>query len=100
MAARRRHLAERRRALGYSQESFAEQLGTDRTTVSRWERGECEPYPFIRPKLGALLHATPTELDTLLKLEAAEEPSHSSLQPAPVAANIVVPEPDPGCRGA
>src|SRR5579872_4549914 len=42
--ARRRTLAERRRALGYSQEALAEKLGIDRTTVGRWERGETDPY--------------------------------------------------------
>ncbi|MGW2667309.1 helix-turn-helix transcriptional regulator [Streptomyces sp. NPDC001272] len=31
-------LAERRKALGYSQEKSAELLGVDRTTVGRWER--------------------------------------------------------------
>ncbi|HLT09887.1 MAG TPA: helix-turn-helix transcriptional regulator, partial [Micromonosporaceae bacterium] len=30
-------LAERRRALGYSQEELAHALGVDRRTVGRWE---------------------------------------------------------------
>jgi transcriptional regulator with XRE-family HTH domain len=51
MALRRQCLAERRKALGYSQESFAEQMNVDRSTVARWERGESGPQPYIRPKL-------------------------------------------------
>jgi transcriptional regulator with XRE-family HTH domain len=71
MAARRRRLAERRRALGFSQEALAHQLGVDRTTVGRWERGETEPAPYIQPRLGKLLGITHDALPALLDAEPA-----------------------------
>lgn len=69
MAARRPRLAQRRKFLGYSQESLAEDLGADRSTVARWERGDCDPMPYHRPKLFQLLQVTPAELDALLTPE-------------------------------
>ncbi|MFI6908853.1 helix-turn-helix domain-containing protein [Nonomuraea sp. NPDC050394] len=78
MTTRRQHLAELRRSLGYNQESLAEVMGTDRSTVSRWECGKCEPLPFIRPKLAKILKVTPAELDILLHPSGEEQPpSHS-----------------------
>ncbi|MBO1413510.1 helix-turn-helix transcriptional regulator [Streptomyces sp. FH025] len=65
MAATRPQLARKRKALGYSQERFAETLDVDRSTVARWERGETEPQPHIRPKLAQLLKLTTAELETL-----------------------------------
>ncbi|MEV7971166.1 helix-turn-helix transcriptional regulator [Sphaerisporangium sp. NPDC088356] len=62
MAARRQRLADRRKALGYSQESFAELLGVDRSTVGRWECGDSEPVPYTRPKLCRALKVTPDDL--------------------------------------
>jgi transcriptional regulator with XRE-family HTH domain len=90
MALTRQRLAERRKALGYSQESFAERLRVDRSTVARWERGGCEPQPFIRPKLAQVLQITPLELDSLL---APGEPTGQAL-PMPVTTLQVAPEPD------
>ncbi len=69
MAAIRRHLAERRRALGFSQETLAQQLGVDRTTVSRWERGETEPLPWIRPRLCRTIQVPADALTALLAAE-------------------------------
>lgn len=69
--ARRRTLAERRRALGYSQEALADMLGVDRTTVGRWERGETDPYPHVRPKLCRVLEVGAGELHVLLETREA-----------------------------
>jgi putative transposase len=69
LAARRPRLAGRRKALGYTQEFLAEQLGVDRTTVGRWERGETDPFPYIRRKLCQVLKVPPGELDILLNPE-------------------------------
>jgi transcriptional regulator with XRE-family HTH domain/tetratricopeptide (TPR) repeat protein len=66
VAAGRPRLARRRKALGYTQELLAEQLGVDRTTVGRWERGETDPFPYLRLKLGHVLKVPPGELDILL----------------------------------
>ncbi|WP_321184056.1 helix-turn-helix transcriptional regulator [Embleya scabrispora] len=60
------NLADRRKLLGYSQESFAHALGVDRTTVGRWERGDTTPQPQLRPKAAALLQLDLTELDALV----------------------------------
>ncbi|MBI3688708.1 MAG: AAA family ATPase [Actinobacteria bacterium] len=66
MTARRRGLAQRRRAVGFSQEHIAEHLGVDRSTVARWECGETLPQPYLRPKLAAALRLSSEELATLL----------------------------------
>ncbi|MFD3663918.1 helix-turn-helix domain-containing protein [Streptomyces sp. NPDC058659] len=59
--------AERRRALGYSQEKLAELLGVDRTTVGRWESGRVAPQPPQRRALAAALEVSLQELDILLR---------------------------------
>lgn len=66
MAGKRRRFAERRKACGYTQETFADALKADRTTVQRWERGEAGPHPYQRPKIAKLLDVTVKELDELL----------------------------------
>jgi DNA-binding XRE family transcriptional regulator len=71
MAARRKHLAERRRAVGFSQETLAHELDVDRTTVGRWERGEIGPAPYIQPRLGKLLRIPPDAMRDLLTAEPA-----------------------------
>jgi transcriptional regulator with XRE-family HTH domain len=63
---RRRRLAQRRKAVGYSQEQLAEQLGVERSTVVRWERGETEPQPWLRPKVAHTLEISLDQLDNLL----------------------------------
>ena len=66
MADKRRRFAERRRACGYTQETLADALKADRTTVQRWERGEAGPQPHQRPKIAQLLNVTVKELGELL----------------------------------
>src|SRR5262249_55868936 len=66
MPTKRRHLAQRRKVMGYTQEQLAEQLGVDRTTVIRWEAGETEPLPWQWPNLAAALHITGEQLSGLL----------------------------------
>ena len=66
MAAKRYHLARRRKVLGYSQEKLAEQLGVDRSTVVRWESGGAEPQPSVRSALAGLLQLSLSELAELL----------------------------------
>jgi transcriptional regulator with XRE-family HTH domain len=72
MATKRYRLAQRRKALGYSQERFAEQLGVDRSTVVRWESGSAEPQPSLRPQLAQSLQVSLSQLADLLRgLEVA-----------------------------
>lgn len=55
MAKRRQKLTQRRKTLGYSQESLAYAVGVERSTVVRWESGETEPRAWHRPKLAKVL---------------------------------------------
>jgi tetratricopeptide (TPR) repeat protein/transcriptional regulator with XRE-family HTH domain len=77
-AAKRRYMAQRRKTLGLTQEQLAEQLGVDRSTVVRWERGETEPLPWIRPQLAKVLRVSADRLQDLLAGRAG------SLDPAAV----------------
>ena len=43
-----------RKRLGLTQQQLADKLGVDRTTVSRWERGEVEPSPMAERQLEEL----------------------------------------------
>jgi len=80
--------------MGLSQEALAERLGTDRSTIARWERGESEPQPHVRPKLGSLLGLSPLELETLLKHDEAATLVQPNSGPAAVIGNAVLPGPD------
>jgi transcriptional regulator with XRE-family HTH domain len=66
MARKRQRLAERRKALGFTQEALAERLGCERTTIVRWENAETEPQPCLRPKICQALRLTPEELGELI----------------------------------
>ena len=65
--AKRVRLARSRKTAGYTQESFAEALGVDRSTVVRWEAGDHEPLPYVRPKMARLLAVSRDELTELLR---------------------------------
>lgn len=64
---KRPRLARTRKTAGYTQESFAEALGVDRSTVARWEAGAHEPLPYVRPKMARLLAVSRDELSELLR---------------------------------
>jgi transcriptional regulator with XRE-family HTH domain len=66
VANRRRGLAERRKAVGLSQERLAEALGVDRSTVVRWERAGTDPQPWHRPRLANALRISVEDLADLL----------------------------------
>jgi transcriptional regulator with XRE-family HTH domain len=69
MTAKRRRLAQRRKAVGLSQEALANRLNIERSTVVRWESGETEPLPWIRPKLARALQLSVDQLAELLAME-------------------------------
>jgi transcriptional regulator with XRE-family HTH domain len=60
-------LAARRLAAGYTQESLADQLNIDRSTIGRWERGAHAPQPWQRPDLATCLGISLAELDDILR---------------------------------
>ncbi|GAB3901300.1 helix-turn-helix transcriptional regulator [Kibdelosporangium lantanae] len=66
---RRDGLIARREAMGFTQEAFAHEVGTDLRTVGRWERGEATPRPDRRADLARLLKVSLSELDVLLRVE-------------------------------
>ncbi|MGY0236081.1 helix-turn-helix domain-containing protein [Longispora urticae] len=59
-------LATRRRARGLSQETLAERLGVDRSTVARWEGARTVPQPGFRAGLAAALGWSADELHAAL----------------------------------
>jgi transcriptional regulator with XRE-family HTH domain len=65
-AGKRHRLAQRRKALGLTQEALAGLLAVERSTVVRWERGETEPSPRVQPKLAKALQVSPELLEELL----------------------------------
>jgi tetratricopeptide (TPR) repeat protein/DNA-binding XRE family transcriptional regulator len=69
MAAKRQRLAQRRKAVGLSQEALASLLDVERSTVVRWEGGGNEPLPWIRPKLARALRVSVEQLAELLGTE-------------------------------
>ena len=66
MTPKRPALSAARKAAGHTQESLAEQLGVDRSTVIRWERGETEPHPCHRAPLADALGLSRDWLAALL----------------------------------
>jgi DNA-binding XRE family transcriptional regulator/tetratricopeptide (TPR) repeat protein len=66
MAVKRRSFAQARRAAGYTQESLAEHLGVDRTTVARWESGEYTPQPWVRSRIAEAFVLSLRELSELM----------------------------------
>ncbi|MER6052300.1 helix-turn-helix transcriptional regulator [Streptomyces sp. NPDC001793] len=74
-------LAERRKAMGYSQERFAAVIGVDRTTVGRWDRGETTPEAVHRPKMAEALQLGLAELDALLTPPQADFPECTASLP-------------------
>lgn len=66
MESRRYRLAQRRKAVGLSQERLAEVIGVDRSTVVRWERADTDPQPWHRPRLADALRISVETLAELL----------------------------------
>ena len=73
MPMKRTSLAARRKAVGFSQDQLAERLKVDRSTVARWESGETEPQPWMRPRLARALQVSVDQLDELLTTAVAAE---------------------------
>jgi len=74
---KRDRLAQRRKALGLTQEALAGLLGVERSTVVRWERGETEPAPWIQPRLAKALRVSADRLQELLVSDGGSRPALS-----------------------
>ena len=70
----RHRLAQRRKAVGHTQESLAELLGVDRSTTARWEQGKTEPSPVQRRRLATALEVTLDDLAALLSTNTVVGP--------------------------
>ncbi|WP_433260743.1 helix-turn-helix domain-containing protein [Actinosynnema sp. CS-041913] len=84
MAVRRTGFVRARKAAGFTQESFAEIMHVDRSTVARWEQGAREPLPYQRPKLARLLKITMNKLDELLHTETESVAATQHVDPPAV----------------
>jgi transcriptional regulator with XRE-family HTH domain len=93
MAFRRHELAQRRKAVGFTQESLAEHLGVERSTVIRWEAGDSEPLPSIRPSLARALQVSIDQLaDLISRPEDAGAARGASADPEETAPVLQSPE--------
>ena len=75
----------RRKAVGFSQEALAALLDVERSTVVRWESGETNPLPWIRPKLDRALGVSTDQLDALLKKQRRNGWQRSMREPGRLA---------------
>jgi DNA-binding XRE family transcriptional regulator len=73
MTAKRHRFPQRRKAVGLTQEALANRLDIERSTVVRWESGETEPLPWIRPKLARALLVSIDQLNELLAIGPGSE---------------------------
>jgi len=80
-------LRQARENKGWSQQNVAEQIGTNRFTVTRWERGLATPSPYYRQKLSALFGMTPLELGFLKEEKTESAPLLSTYWNVPYYRN-------------
>ena len=80
-----RRLKQARELRGWSQAKVAEEIGTDATTVSRWERGIFSPTPYFRERLCKLFSKNAEELGLLESVYSPPEREQSGpfFQPSP-----------------
>jgi len=87
-AARRELLAQRRKALGLTQEALADLLGVERSTVVRWERGDTGPQPWMRPKLARALRVSAERLGELLDTVPSADSAETGTWQSPPGASV------------
>jgi len=86
--ARRQRLVQRRKALGLTQEALAELVAVGRSTVVRWERGESEPLPWIRPRLARALKVSADLLESMLTADEQRGDGATPRQLPPAVADF------------
>jgi transcriptional regulator with XRE-family HTH domain len=97
MALRRQRLSQRRKAVGLTQESLAKRLGVERSTVTRWEAGDTDPLPSIRPDMARVLDVSIDQLADLLTEPGTAEATPCLTTEATPSASA---EPPPATLGA
>ena len=75
-----RHLKQARELRGWSQAKVAGEIGTDATTVSRWERGLFSPTPYFRERLCTLFDKNAWELGLLENMHQARADEQTAPQ--------------------
>jgi DNA-binding XRE family transcriptional regulator/tetratricopeptide (TPR) repeat protein len=85
-------LAQRRKALGLTQEQLADLLNVDRSTVARWERGKAQPLPSLQRKLASVLKLSPERIQAVLTgpdfPRPGETPATASAAPRQLPAGV------------
>lgn len=87
MTQQRTPLAKLRAACGYTQETFADAAGVERSTVTRWETGVLRPLPSNIQVIARLLDVSARELDRLLTDTA--EARAAAQRPGPASTTVV-----------
>jgi len=75
-----KRLAERRRAIGWTQDQLAERIGVDAETVSRFERGVTVPSLITLDKLASALRCRTAELLSESSIEPTDQAVRMSAQ--------------------
>lgn len=70
-----KQIAERRKAMGLTQDQLAERLGVTKQAVSKWENEVCCPDITILPELAGIFGCTTDALFGLTREEPEEKPS-------------------------
>ncbi len=86
---KRIRLAQRRKALGLTQENLAELLNVDPSTIRRWEAGTSEPQPWLRPRLAKALKVS---LEVLAGMLGDVDGVRSDTWSIPVPVEVLWPE--------
>lgn len=72
------HFERKRLATGMTQQELGNQLGVDRSTVSRWESGDCIPEARHFPRLAEIFGMTPEEVTHLFDAAPAAPASSNA----------------------
>src|SRR5919197_1022363 len=92
MAKKRINLITARIDAGLSQEALAETFDVSTVTISNWENGHTNPFPYYQGKLKAFFGCkTPKDLETLLEISGDDKKAEAPpTPPVPPAAPVPI----------